>query len=218
MESYEACPPGSGVLKHPFTSIVSGATMAGKTFFLVKLLKHRAVMVAPRLERVLYSYKKYQPIFDTLPGVEFVCGTDYRLDPSKRTLLILDDQVSEGLDLTRLFTVEAHHSNCSVMLITQNLFHDSREYRTAALNAVYLFLFKSPRGGMQISHLARQLYPPARAKRMVVAYDDATRDPYSYLMIDLRPDTGDALRLRTHILPGEGFNFEGRCLTRCYKI
>lgn len=218
METYPACSPEGERLRHPFTAIISGSTMAGKTFFLVKLLKYRDVMISPAIERVIFSYKRYQPVFDTLPGVEFVCGTDYQLDPAKRTLLILDDQVSENIDIARLFTVEAHHSNCSVVLITQNLFHDSREYRTAALNAMYVIVFKSPRGAMQVSHLARQLYPPAQAKKMVEAYVDATRDPYSYLLLDLKPDTCESLRLRTHILPGEGFSFDGHSLTRCYKI
>jgi len=218
MESYPTCPATGSLLKHPFTAIVAGSTMAGKTFFLIKLLKYRAAMITPLIERVIFSYKRYQPVFDTLDGVEFVCGTDYQLDPDKRTLLILDDQVSENIDIVRLFTVDAHHSNCSVVLITQNLFHDSKEYRTAALNAMYLFLFKSPRGAMQVSHLARQLYPPAKAKKMLEAYGDATSDPYSYLMLDLKADTPEALRLRTHILPMEGVTFDGHALTRCYKI
>ena len=35
------------------------------------------------------------------------------------------------------------------------------------------------------------------------AYKDATREPYSYLLLDLRPEQHEDLRLRTNVFPGE---------------
>jgi len=37
----------------------------------------------------------------------------------------------------------------------------------------------------------------------VEAYKDATRVPYSYLFVNLRPEQDEDLRLRTNIFPGE---------------
>ena len=220
LHRHPSCSSADTLLRHPFTAVVAGSTGAGKTVFLSKLVSRRNTMITPPVSRVLYSYKRYQTIFDSMDGVEFVKGSDYTLDPAVPTLLIIDDQASDSdsIDVERLFTVDSHHSNTSVVLVTQNLFQQSKSFRTAALNAQYLFLFKSPRGMMQVSTLARQLYPPSSSRRMIEAYADATTEPFTYLLVDLKSDTPPQLRLRAHILPGEGMEFMGATLTRCYRI
>ena len=50
--------------------------------------------------------------------------------------------------------------------------------------------------------LARQMYPK-QWQFAVEAYKDATREPYSYLLLDLRPEQNEDLRLRTNVFPGE---------------
>ena len=37
----------------------------------------------------------------------------------------------------------------------------------------------------------------------VDAYKNATQEPYSYLLVDLRPEQNEELRLRANIFPGE---------------
>jgi len=68
--------------------------------------------------------------------------------------------------------------------------------------AHYMVLFKNPRDVSQFANLARQMYPQA-SHFAVEAYRDATREPYSYLLVDLRPEQDKELRLRTNIYPGE---------------
>jgi hypothetical protein len=63
-------------------------------------------------------------------------------------------------------------------------------------------LFKNPRDASAISHLAKQMFP-GEPKFLPAAYADATKDPHSYLFIDLRQETLDTMRLRTRILPHE---------------
>ncbi|GIY61030.1 uncharacterized protein CDAR_311301 [Caerostris darwini] len=79
-----------------------------------------------------------------------------------------------------------------------------KEMRDILLNAHYLFLFKNPRDQSQIIHLGRQLYP-SQTKFFREVYEDATSKPFSYLLIDLNPDTDDSLRLRSGILPGDKY-------------
>jgi len=43
---------------------------------------------------------------------------------------------------------------------------------------------------------------PKTSQFAVEAYRDATREPYSYLSVDLRPEQDEELRLRTNIFPG----------------
>ena len=107
---------------HPFTSLCVGPTMSGKTY-LAKLIKHRDEMIIPNVQRVLYSYKKWQPIFNTMNDVTFVQGMNFELDRNIPTLLIIDDQMNQVDErLAELFTVSAHHENTSVIFVTQNLF------------------------------------------------------------------------------------------------
>ena len=82
----------------------------------------------------------------------------------------------------------------------------TRAFRLAALNAQYYVLFKSIRGAGQIATLARQVFAgqKGKGKRLMEAYSKATRTPFSYLVLDLHPETPEAMRFRSHILPGEG--------------
>jgi len=74
--------------------------------------------------------------------------------------------------------------------------------RTISLNAQYIVLFKNPRDNSQFEHLARQLYPHT-SRLAVEAYKNATTEPYGYLLVKLRSEQDEDLRLRTHIFPSE---------------
>ena len=179
-------------------------------------------MFNPSIQRVIYCYGQYQTIFDELNDVEFVQGPDYErlLDPGVRTLLILDDLMSDpNLNLTRLFTVTSHHFNLSVFFVVHNIFYPHPSFRTAMLNTQYVMLFRSVRGLSQVSALARQIagHGTGQSTRIVSAYQDATRKPYTYLLIDMHPQTPDHLRLRAQILPDEGEQILGCRLASVYK-
>ena len=119
------------------------------------------------------------------------------------TLLIIDDLMQETNEtVANLFTKGSHHRNFSVMFLAQNLFPKNKFARTMTLNAHYMILFKNPRDASQFANSARQMYPK-RSQFAAEAYKDATRQPYSHLLIDLRPEQNDDLRLRTNIFPGE---------------
>jgi hypothetical protein len=193
--------------------------MSGKTYFLMNLIKNRDLMISPRIQRVIYSYKKYQSIFDTVPDVEFVQGMNFTLDKNIPTLLVIDDQMNDRNDkIAELFTVNCHHDNTSIIFVTQNLFLQNKDYRTAALNTQYFILFRSPRGTTQVQHLARQMFVGGRAKEMVKAYENATSQPFTYLVVDMKPDTPHSMRLKCNMLPDEGEPFEGVHLAHCYTV
>jgi hypothetical protein len=75
-----------------------------------------------------------------------------------------------------------------VIFFTQNLFHRNNHVRTTNLNTHYIVLFKNPRDAGQVSTLARQMYP-GKSKFVIEAYEDATKEPNGYLLIDLIPET-----------------------------
>ncbi|GFU55116.1 uncharacterized protein TNCV_426211 [Trichonephila clavipes] len=65
---------------------------------------------------------------------------------------------------------------------------------------------KNRRDQSQITHLGRQLYP-RKVKFFQECYADATSKPYGYLLIDLKPETDESLRVRTGMFPGDVFMY-----------
>jgi len=113
--------------------------------------------------------------------------------------VILDDLLNEVYfnQACDLFTKGSHHRNISVILITQNLFHQGSYCRDIYLNAKYLVLLKT--SGIRISScLAREVYPENSAS-LYKAYLNATQRPHGYLLQDLSQDTDDRLRFGTDI-------------------
>jgi len=192
-------------LKHPFTAIVAGPTSCGKTRFVFRLIDNVTQMIDPPPTKILYCYGEYQQLFRHYPHVIFHHGlpnlNDF--DGSEPVLTILDDLMHETNEtVADLFTKGSHHRNVSVLYLAQNLFPKNKFARTISLNAHYMILFKNPRDASQFANLARQMYPK-RWQFAVEAYKDATHEPYTYLLVDLRPEQDDDLRLRTNIFPRE---------------
>jgi hypothetical protein len=126
-----------------------------------------------------------------------------RFDGRLHTFLVLDDLMAEADEsVANIFTKISHHRNVSVFFLTQNLFHKSKHMRTMSLNSHYLILFKNPRDVTQFATLARQMYS-TNWRLALDAFNDATSEAHSYLLLDLKTETENAYRLRTNIFPGE---------------
>jgi hypothetical protein len=74
---------------------------------------------------------------------------------------VLDDLLNEAYsrEVYDLFTKGSHHRHISVILITQNVFHQGRFSRDISLNAKYLVVLKNVRDKNQFAYLAKQVYP-----------------------------------------------------------
>lgn len=190
-------------LVHPSTCLLSGPTGSGKTVFVKKLIDHK--MFHPMPTNIVYCYGNYQPLFNSMKNVNFEEGLPPNLNSIRNALIIIDDLMTELANdnrLSKLFTKGSHHRNLSVIFITQNLFHQGKEMRNVHLNSHYMVLYKNPRDKSQVMHLARQMFP-GKIKAFQEIFTDATATPFSYLLIDLRPETTERLRLRTGIFPDD---------------
>jgi len=200
--------------RHPFSMIIAGPTMCGKSKFVSKLLATQwSIIPAPR--KVCWFYgveniKQQQKLERTsLYDIAFYQGIPSLdvLEPD--TLVILDDlmsDVSKSIDIAQLFTRGVHHKNISVILIVQNLFHQGKKSRDISLNTNYFVLFKNPRDSSQINTLARQIFP-YRKGYLQDAFQKATSEAHGYLLIDLTQKTSENLRLMSNILPPHVFHY-----------
>jgi hypothetical protein len=132
-----------------------------------------------------------------------VTEEELRKKASGGNLLLVLDDLLVGMHqqyLDTLFTRGSHNWGVTIVCVTQHLF--SKELRTARANSHYIVLLRNPSGQLQIRNLATQLFPHQGAYFME-AYRDATATPFSYLLIDMHPETEEELRLKTSIFPDE---------------
>ena len=95
--------------KHPFTCIVAGPTLCGKSTFVMRLLRHAAAMIDPPPENITWCYGEWQEAYATtdLTHVRFKEGlpTEAVFDSTKRNLIVIDDLMTEtDKRVTTLFT------------------------------------------------------------------------------------------------------------------
>ena len=194
----------------PFTMIISGGSMSGKTEFTLKLLMHAAQMIKPKPDVIFYCYGKYQKRFQDVKKVDFINGFDEKLITrenlaGRNCLLVLDDLMDSmnSNTLSALFTKYAHHRRISTIFLVQNLYYKGiKSMRDIAQSTQYNVLMKQPRDRTAIMTLGRQMYP-SKSKIFIESYDDATKLPFSYLLVDSKPLTSDNVRLCSKIFPGE---------------
>jgi hypothetical protein len=196
-------------LKSPFTSVISGPTGSGKTSLVNHLIENARVYASEPPHEILYCYGAWQAGFERMKGVQFFEGAENLEEKlpadGKQRWLILDDLINE-LDSIRgeienVFTRLSHHRNVSVFFLTQNLFH--KNLRMITLNAHYLFIFKNPRDRSQVAFLGRQLFP-SNPNFLVNAYEDATKNPHSFILLDLKQNTKDYMRVIGNFISDDG--------------
>jgi hypothetical protein len=193
-------------LKHPFTMIVAGPTCCGKTTLVKTILEKARALIQPPPAKIVWCYKRWQPMYTeiNIPNLEFMEGLN---TPSNSmfmepVLYVIDDlmkDATKSVDVCELFTEGSHHRNLSVICLLQNLYYKGKENRTMNLNTQYLVLFKNPRDQQQISVLARQMYPKESHKLLHI-FNQATQQPYGYLLVDLKQDTPDRERLKPNVI------------------
>lgn len=190
-------------LRHPFTCIVAGPTCCGKTELVKKIVLGRNYVIDKPIDRVIWCYCEWQQAYNDLTDqIEFVKNivSPDELNPAETNLVLLDDMMDIKDDKIQNFFIKScHHRNASCIHIVQNLFNQGKNHRTCSLNTHYFVLFKNPRDSQQIQTLGRQMFPN-RKKYLTNSFEDATRNPYGYLLVDAKPDTAEHLRLRTDIV------------------
>ena len=122
-------------------------------------------------------------------GVNFVEDNDRIIDQIKDfnvpALVIFDDMLNNTnlKAVAQLFTVFGRHLNLCLAFLTQRLFNNNDFFRQISQNSDYIGVFKNPRNSREIRTLASQITP--NTLELLNIYQKATRDPYSYILINL---------------------------------
>ena len=190
-----------------------GPTGSGKTQYVLKLLQNKKLMFDRPPTRIVFAYAEWQKAYDDMlrvePKIEFVKNLADILDndnfftKTENNMLILDDlasAVAESRKASDLFTRGIHHRNVDCLHICQNIFQQGKSMRNLHLNSSYMILFKNVRDVGQIKLLAKQ----TGQRYLSLAYKKVTSCPYEPVVIDLKSDCPEDLRVRSHILPGQG--------------
>ena len=188
-------------LQEGSSMVVSGPTRSGKSTFVHALLNDKSMFSIPP-ERVYWFYGQAT---DDLKAKDYILNEglpDSFADIPQNSVIVLDDLMHEAKDhpgVTNLFTKLVHHKNLFVINITQNFFLRSNDTRTRRLNSQYMVLFKNPSDATQIAVIGRQMYPK-NTNFLSDVYSKSTKRPHGYVFIDLRQETDDNVRIRSHVL------------------
>ena len=196
------------VFQHPFRCYISGPSCCGKTELLQKILLNYNSLINKPIDRIVFCYSVWQEKYDLLKylPIEFNQGLkkSEEFDPQMNNLLILDDLMQsckDSMDIFNLFSVDSHHRNISVFLVSQNIYTKGKFTRDLNLNSSYIILFKNLRDQTQINVLARQMFP-GKAKEFLKIIEDAnlSDNGYGYIFLDLNPNTSPDFRIQGNII------------------
>lgn len=195
-------------LHTPFTMLVASPSKSGKSTFVGKLLLQKDYFTTP-LQKVFYFYNIWSPTYEELkkrnPNVVFkkgVCTGEWlelECAKSKGITVVLDDQAMNiTKEVAEVFSVGSHQHDINFILLAQNLFTKNKFFRDASLNATYIVLGKNPRDKSSVRFLAQQMVP-GKTRELIDAYEIATQEPYSHLLLDFNQSTPEYLRMRSNI-------------------
>ena len=179
-------------LKKNFKIFLSGPSGCGKTTFISDLITNLDQISVDPPKKVIYFYKEWQTKFTDMEqtqGVNFIEDNDMIIEQIKDfsvpSLVIFDDMLnSENLKaVAQLFTVFGRHLNLCLAFLTQRLFNNNEFFRQISQNSDYIGVFKNPRNSREIRTLASQITP--KTLELLTIYQKATKDPYSYVLINL---------------------------------
>ena len=167
---------------------------------------------------IIYVFAEWQEKLDDLQNGKlvdfFIRGNEQieqeinKITNRKSSLIVFDDQINSQTTTAyaaRLFTVDARHSGKSCIWISQNLFDSGKNgthVRSIRTNADYITLFKCPGDCLSIQTLSKHM---TGGPLLYNIHQYVTsKDPYSYLMINITQSSNEKLKYTSHTFERDG--------------
>ena len=198
------------VLRTPYTMTIAGPTKCGKTSFVNNLIKNSDWLYESEPNKFYYFYNSIPPtedhdaihsmVTEFIEGVPSMEWMEEKYSQfGKNVTVIIDDQdLNLNKDIAMLFNVGSSHFFANFIFITHNIFGEQKEAREISLNSDYYVLCKQIRDKTQIRRFFSQ-HHPVNPKAAMAVYNDATRHPFSYLLLDFHQKTQDDFRMLDNI-------------------
>ena len=166
-----------GKIACPSRLVIAGPTMSGKSTFALQLIKYRNLVYTHPFSRIVYALPEESlhlhqdflaKLREACEAVEIVEGLpdiqELHLATEKNShkLLVLDDLMIKAFvssSLLELITRTSHHSNISVVIVTQSMFLPAKHRLTLIRNCSEKVIFHDKIDQMQLSILSRQIFP-----------------------------------------------------------
>lgn len=173
-------------------TIVFGQTGAGKTQFMLEVIRQRLIQPFPK--NVFYMFNVEQDFMKTWNNVEtqpikFIKGLNFvEMDTSEPSMLVIDDLLlSTNKDVASAFIMGSHHKQISLFFISQNLFPNDPICRMISANSHYYVIFHCQRHFRQVHTLARQIYVGKELSRITNAYKRAGKKQRGFIVLSFAP-------------------------------
>lgn len=194
-------------IHHPSTMMIIGSTSSGKSYFtreFVKSFKYQTDFKKSNI-KCLWCYGVEESI-NPIDGVDVSfhhgVATEEQIREQMPDIVVFDDlsrEVTSSKSVSDFFTRLSHHLNITFIFIVQHAFTKNLNLISANCH-IFVFL-KSPRTFQQLDYFIRQT--PLSREHVKNSFIKATREPFSYLLVDLTPSSPDELRVRSRILESE---------------
>ena len=200
----------------PYRLLITGGSGTGKTNALLNLLAHqddldKIYLYAkdPYEDKYQYLIKKRQDagkkhVNNRNAFIEYSSDIndvynnidDYNPKKDRKIVIIFDDMIAEKLpkQVTELF-IRGRKMNITLIFITQSYFKVPKDIR---LNATHYYIMKIP-NKRELTSIATNHSSDIDFKDFKKIYHDATKDRYSFLVIDTTLPSDDVRRFRKNI-------------------
>lgn len=194
------------------TILVAGASQSGKTILLRDILLHPEDMFKTTPTVCIFVFSHWQSPYEAIkekwgdrvlftqkiPSEEQV---EEVMKGHKHGLFVADDKGSEvntSPFFVNLLCRLSHHCQMTSFCLLQDANFTSKTGSTLKKNFHVIILLRSPRERGFVRALGMQL---GEYKCLIEAYDDAVKEKYGYICIDLHPAADSNLKYRTNIVP-----------------
>ena len=168
-------------------TIVFGQTGAGKTHFILKIIKEK--LIEPFPEKIFYMYGVEQDFMKQHSNITFIKGLDFeKVYTTNPSMLVIDDLLLDvNKEVASAFILGSHHRKISLFFLSQNLFPNSPTFRLMSANSHYYVLFYNQRNFSQVHTLARQIFVGRDVNRILAAYKRASQEPRGFILLSFSP-------------------------------